>query len=64
LCLRVAIEELMRKSWSGGARRYRVADVVKVVTLNGGVLTSDMDGGVSGEKGSPVSVRSPVTRTE
>jgi hypothetical protein len=48
LCLRVAIEELMRGSWSGSTRRHRVADVGKVVPLNGSVLTSDIDGGVSG----------------
>ena len=48
LCMRVAIEELMCGSWSGGTRRYDVADVGKVVPLNGSVLTSDIDGGVSG----------------
>lgn len=48
LCLRVAVEELMYGSWSGSTRRYRVADIGKVVPLNGGVLTSDIDGGVSG----------------
>ena len=48
LCLRVAIEELVYRSWSGCTRRYRVADVGKVIPLNGCVLTSDIDGGVSG----------------
>ena len=47
LCLRVAIKELMHGSCCGGTRRYRVADVGKVVPLNGGVLTSDIDGRVS-----------------
>jgi hypothetical protein len=48
LCLRVAIEELVHRSWSRGTRRYRVADIGKVVPLNRGVLTSDIDGGMSG----------------
>ena len=48
LCLRVAIEELVHRSWRGGTRRYRVADIGEVVPLNGCVLTSDIDRGVSG----------------
>jgi hypothetical protein len=48
LRLRVAIEELVHRSWRRGTRRYHVADIGKVVPLNGGVLTSDIDGGVSG----------------
>jgi len=47
LCLGVAIEELMYGSWSGGTRRYRVAEVGKVVPLYRSVLTSDIDGGES-----------------
>ena len=46
LCLRVAIEELVYGSWSGGTGRYCGADVGKVVPLNGSVLTSDIDGGM------------------
>ncbi len=46
LCLRIAIEELVYWSWGGCTRRYRVADVGKVVPLNGGILASNVDGGM------------------
>ena len=48
LCLRVAIEELVHRSWRGGTRRYRVADIGEVVPLNRSVLTSDINCRVSG----------------
>ena len=46
LCLRVAIEELVYWSRSGGTGRYCVPDVGKVIPLNRGVLTSNIYGGV------------------